>query len=276
MAEGLPAGIDRPALERILQRAAELQAGEHDIGHALSSDEVLALGREVGIPDRYLQQALLEERVRVDGEPAGPWDRIAGQATVFAQRAVPGNPDQAERTLLRWVEQNELFCVQRQQPGRIVWEPVGGFAAAVRRSTAAISSGKRPFMLSNADTVAATILPLTPGRSHIALTATAQRARAALVGGGAALAASGAAGTGILIALGALLPAAVVVTPIGLIAGYVTARRYRDTRRRIQLGLERALDHLEHGAARPEQQLPGRRSGLFGTLAEEVLKTLRS
>ena len=71
MPEGTPAGIDRPALERILQRAAELQAGERDIGHALSPDEVLALGREVGIPDRYLQQALLEERVRVDAGPPG-------------------------------------------------------------------------------------------------------------------------------------------------------------------------------------------------------------
>ena len=275
MPEGTPAGIDRPALERILQRAAELQAAERDIEHALSQDEVLALGREVGIPDRYLQQALLEERVRVDVEPAGVWERIAGPASVVAQRAVPGGVEQTERSLLAWVEQNELFCVQRQQPGRIVWEPVGGFTAAVRRSTAAIRSG-RPFMLSRADTVSATILPLDPGRSHVALSATARRTRAELVGGGAALAASGVAGTAVLVLLGALLPAALAATPAGLIAGYATARRYRGAMERIQLGLERALDHLEHGATRPEHQLPGRRPGLFGLLAEEVLKTLRS
>jgi hypothetical protein len=273
--EGTPVFIDRPALERILQRAAELQAAEHDIGHALSPDEVLALGREVGIPDRYLQQALLEERIRVDVEPPGPWERIAGSASVLAQRAVPGTVEQTEQSLLGWVDQNELFCVQRQQPGRIVWEPLGGFAAAVRRSSAAIRS-KRPFMLSRADTVSATILPLGPGRSHVALSATARKARAELVGGGVAVAAGGLAGTGLLVLLGALLPAAIVVTPLGLIAGYATARRYRDTRQRIQLGLERALDYLEHGATRPEHQLPGRRPGLFGLLAEEVLKTLRS
>jgi len=267
--------IDRPALERILQRAAELQAGERDITHGLSSDEVLALGREVGIPDRYLQQALLEERVRVDVEPGGPWERIAGPAIVVAQRAVPGTPEQTQRLLLRWVEQNELFCVQRQQPGRVVWEPVGGLAAAVRRSAAAISS-KRPFMLSRADTISATILPLGSERSHVALSATSRRARAELVGGGAALAAAGVAGTGVLVVLGALLPAAIAVTPLGLVAGYVTARRYRDARQRIQVGLERALDHLEHGSARPEHQLPGRRAGLFGLLADEVLKSLRS
>lgn len=275
MPEGTPAGIDRPALERILQRAAELQAAERDIGHALSPDEVLALGREVGIPDRYLQQALLEERVRVDAEPAGVWERIAGSASVVAQRAVPGPVERVERSLLGWVDQNELFCVQRQQPGRIVWEPVGGITAALRRSSAAIRSG-RPFMLSRADTVSATILPLDPGRSHVALSATTRRTRAEYVGGGAAMAATGVAGTALLVLLGALLPAALMATPVGLIAGYATARRYRGAVERIQLGLERALDHLEHGAMRPEHQLPGRRPGLFGLLAEEVMKTLRS
>ncbi len=275
MPEGIPAGIDRPALERILQRAAELQAGERDIGHALSPEEVLALGREVGIPDRYLQQALLEERVRVDAEPPGVWERIAGPATVVAQRAVPGAVEPTERSLLGWMEQNELLCVQRQQPGRIVWEPLGGITAAVRRSSAALRSA-RPFMLSRADTVSATILPLGPGRSHVALSAATRRSRAEFVGGGAAMAATGVAGTGLLVLLGALLPAALAATPAGLIAGYATARRYRGAVERVQLGLERVLDHLEHGATRPEHQLPGRRPGLFGLLAEEVLKTLRS
>ncbi len=275
MEEGTPAGIDRPALERILQRAAELQAGERDIGHALSPDEVLALGRDVGIPDRYLQQALLEERVRVGVEPAGIWGRIAGSASVAAQRAVPGTVEQTERLLLSWVEQNELFCVQRQQPGRIVWEPVSGFAAALRRSSAAIRS-TRPFMLSRADTISATILPLGTERSHVALSASARGARAELVGGGTAIAAGGLAGTGLLVVLGALLPVAIAVTPVGLVAGYATARRYRGTRERIQLGLERVLDYLEQGATRPEHQLPGRRPGLFGLIADEVLKTLRS
>ena len=275
MPEGTPAGIDRPALERILQRATELQAAEHDIGHALTPDDVLALGREVGIPDRYLQQALLEERVRGDVEPAGPWARVAGPASVMAQRAVPGTVEQAERSLLGWMDRNELFRVQRQQPGRIAWEPMGGFAAAVRRSSSAIRSN-RPFMLSRADTVSATILPLGTGRSHVVLTATARRARAGLVGGGAAIAASGIAVSGVLVVLGAILPVALAVAPVGIAVGYTTARRYRSARERIQLGLERALDYLEYGATRPEHQLPGRRPGLLGLFADEVFKMLRS
>ena len=87
------------------------------------------------------------------------------------------------------MEKNELLCVQRQQPGRITWEPIGGMPAALRRSTAAFGSGKRPFMLSRADTVSATILPLEPGTVHVALTARHRgRREPSIVGGGAALA----------------------------------------------------------------------------------------
>ena len=50
MTENSPVRIDRAALERIIQRAAELQTAERDIGDNLTSDEVMALGAEVGIP----------------------------------------------------------------------------------------------------------------------------------------------------------------------------------------------------------------------------------
>src|SRR5256885_1294119 len=49
--------IRREALERIIQRAAELQAGEQDIGEGLPEPELLALGQDVGIPSRYLRPA---------------------------------------------------------------------------------------------------------------------------------------------------------------------------------------------------------------------------
>jgi hypothetical protein len=276
MADGTPARIDRAALERIIQRAAELQTSARDIGESLSQDEVLALGKEVGIPDRYLQQALLEERTRVVAPvPSGPWGRLAGPAEVTTQRVVPGSPERVERELLDWLEQNEVFCIQRQQPGRITWEPMGGMAAAMRRSAAAFGSGKRSFMLSRADTVSATLLPLEPGRTHVTLQATAARARAEYVGGGAAFAGAGVVGAGLMVVLGALLPMALLPVPVALGIGFVTARRYGPALQRIQLGLERMLDHLEHSGARAERQLPTRAGGLLGLLADEVRKTLR-
>jgi hypothetical protein len=99
---GDPAGrIDRAALERIIQRAAELQTAERDIAEHLSPAEVLALGQDVGIPDRYLRQAMLEEQTRLPDQPqTGFWDRLAGPALVGTGRVIRGDPAVIERTLL--------------------------------------------------------------------------------------------------------------------------------------------------------------------------------
>jgi hypothetical protein len=276
MGEGTPARIDRAALERIIQRAAELQTAERDIGEELTPDQVLALGREVGIPGRYLQQALLEERTRlVMVQPSGTWDRIAGPAQVVAQRAVPGLAADIEAVLVEWMEEKELFCVQRQQPGRITWEPLGGIAAAFRRSTAALNRGSAAMMLARADTVTATVIALDPGRCHVTLTAEARKARAEFVGGGAALAGAGMLGTGLMVVLGALLPVALIPAPVAIAIGYGVARQYRSALYRIQLGLERALDQLEQGGAQVVRSRARRPAGLLGMLAEEIRRSMR-
>lgn len=276
MAEGSPARVDRAALERIIRRAAELQTAEREIGDTLSSDELISLGREVGIPVRYLQQALLEERSRVGSTTAaGILEHIAGPGDVRAQRVVPIEPELAEQGLVRWMEANELLCIQRQLPGRITWEPISGFQAAVRRSTAALGAGKRPFMLSRAATVSATVLPLESGYSHISLMADARKVRGEYLFSGAALASVGAAGTATMVALGALLPVALLPLPFALGIGYTILRRYGPALARLQLGLERALDSLENGVGKSPYQL-SERAGLMGLLADEVRKALKS
>jgi len=276
MGEGTPARIDRAALERIIQRAAELQTADRDLADELTPEQVLALGSEVGIPNRYLQQALLEERTRVVAvQPAGAWERIAGPGQVMAQRAVPGTVSAIEAVLVEWMEEKELFCIQRRQPGRITWEPLGGMAAAIRRSTAAFKRGSSAMMLARAETVSATVIALEAGRCHVALTADARKARAEFVGGGAALAGAGLLSTGIMVVLGALLPVALLPVPVAMGLGYGVARQYRSAVTRIQLGLERALDELEDGSAHPERRLPGRPAGLMGMLADEIRRTLR-
>jgi hypothetical protein len=276
MAEGSPARIDRAALERIIQRAAELQTTEREVGDTVSSDELISLGREVGIPVRYLQQALLEERTRLGSATVpGILDRLAGPSQVTAQRVVSIEAEMAEQGLIRWMERNELFCIQRQQTGRIVWEPISGFQAAIRRSAAALGAGKRPFMLSRAATVSATILPLESGYAHISLAADARKVRNEYIASGSALAGAGAAGTATMVALGALLPVALIPLPVALGIGYTIFRRYGPAVARMQLGLERALDSLENGMTRPAHRLSDS-SGLIGLLADEVRKALKS
>ncbi len=275
MSEGVPARVDREALERIIKRAAELQTAEREIGDTLTSDELLSLGREVGIPVRYLQQALLEERARA-GQPAAPGilDRVAGPGQVAAQRVVSLDSELAEQGLIRWMERNELFCIQRHQSGRITWEPLSGFQAAIRRSAAALGAGKRPFMLSRAATVSAAILPLESGFSHVTLVADTRNVRNEYVASSTAVAGAGAAGTAIMVALGALLPVALIPLPVALGIGYTVFGRYKPARARIQLGLERALDSLEDGRGKASYQL-SERAGLVGLLADELRRALK-
>jgi hypothetical protein len=277
MTEGTPARIDRAALDRIIRRAAELQTAEREIGDSLSPDEVMALGREVGIPGRYLQQALLEERTRLASlTPSGAWERVIGPTQVAAQRVVRGDPDGIEASLLRWMEENELLCVLRQQPGRITWEPLTGFQAAIRRSTAAFQGSKRPFTLSRADTVSATVLGLEPGWTHVALTATAHKARSALLGGGAAVAGAGALASILMIVLGAFVPVALIPAPVGLGIGYGVLRGYHPVVARLQLGLESALDSLEQRASSAGRLPPQRPPRIIDLLASEIRKALKS
>lgn len=275
MTERMPAPIDRAALERIIHRAAELQTAEREIGEGLTADQVMALGREVGIPGRYLQQALLEERTRItQTAPEGFLARAVGPAIVAAQRVVRGEREGLEATLIHWMEKQELFSVQRHQPGRITWEPTGGFQAAYRRAVGAAGASKRPIMLARADEVSCTVIDLEPGYCNVALTAMARKARNESVGGGAALASAGAVGTGVLAAVGAILPVALIPLPLAVGLGYLVLRRYGPVVARIQLGLERVLDHLEHGH-RADRSLPPP-PRLIDLLANEVRRALNS
>ncbi len=276
MADITPASIDRAALERIIHRAAELQTAEREIGEGLTADQVLALGREVGIPGRYLQQALLEERGRiVEAGPGGFLSRTVGPAAIAAQRVVRGECETIEATLVRWLEKHELFSVQRHQPGRITWEPTGGFQAAYRRAVGAVGGSKRPIMLAKADTVSCTVLELEPGYCNVTLSATARKARGESVGGGAALASAGVVGTGVLAAVGAIFYVVLIPLPLALGLGYVALRRYGPVVARIQLGLERALDQLEQGTRADRLLLPAP-PRLVDLLANEVRKALKS
>ena len=211
----------------------------------------------------------------VPAAPSGAWERVAGPGQVAAQRVVPGTVAGVEAALNDWMEDKELFCVQRRQPGRVTWEPLGGMAAAVRRSTAAFSRGAAAMMLARAETVSATVLALEAGWCHVALSAETRRARAGYVGGGAAVAGAGMASAGIMVVLGALLPVALLPIPVALGVGYGVARQYRPVLARIQLGLERALDQLEQRGPHADLPPPRRTPGLFGLLADEIRRSLR-
>lgn len=105
---GLPVSLDRSALERVLARAAELQASAAEPSESMSEKDLIALAGEVGIPPEHLRQALAEERTRVvlpDAEtgPAG----FFGPERVSASRVVRGVPASILTELDRWMQGEE-------------------------------------------------------------------------------------------------------------------------------------------------------------------------
>ncbi|MGD0483922.1 MAG: hypothetical protein ABSB58_04610 [Gemmatimonadales bacterium] len=269
-----PRRIDRAALERIIQRAAELQAGELDTGEGLSEQEVLKLGGEVGIPGRFLRQALYEETTRGGLESAhGALARWLGPRLVGASRVVPGEKTFIEPAIDEWMADTEAMTVKRRLPDRTLWEAQKGFFAEMKRG---FGVGGKSYHLARAAEVSVAVTPLEEGYCHVALTADVSNTR-----GGAITGAGAVAGTGVLLSalLLAVVPAAVplvllVPGALGIGIGASIPRAHRRKAARVQLALEQVLDGLERGEIRPRPAMPGPRASAFVRIADEIKKSL--
>lgn len=267
--------IGRDALDRILKRAAELQASEHDVGDGLTRADLLKLGDDVGIPAQYLRQAMLEEQTRAAPEPAGGlWGALAGPARVSAYRVVPGDQATIERALARWMEGEELLQVRRRFPDRVTWERKSGFLASMQRG---LKVTGRAYSLANALEIAGQVTPLEKGFCHVHLVADVRNLRRQRVGGATALAGMGALATLAALSLGLVTGAAELVALVpaaaGGLGGLALARTHRGLAARVEVGLEQVLDRLERGEIKAEHTLPGARSHPLARIADEIKKT---
>jgi hypothetical protein len=106
--------IERAAVERVLARALELQAGSAvDASDRLTEAQLLDLAKEVGLDPVHLRQALAEERTRIAvPEEHGLLASVFGGATVSAQRTVPGTPAQVLQALDDWMQRQESLRVK--------------------------------------------------------------------------------------------------------------------------------------------------------------------
>lgn len=273
MNDRLPARIDRDAFDRVLKRAAELQAHGRDIGDGLSEEEVLSLGTEVGIPEAQLRQALLEERTRVSlPEQHGTLDRWVAPAAVMAERVVQGTPDTVAAALIRWFEQHEVLVVQRRTGEKITWEQTSSFAGAMKRIGWSFNANRGKPFLDKAELVTALITQLEPGFCHVTLLASLRNNRSSYVGGGAAVTSIGAAAGVVVAVLGAPLLIAGVIAIPALVGGVAVTRLFRGVNERARLGLERALDELERHPSLPAQAATARPRALGRDLGEVVLQ----
>jgi hypothetical protein len=270
--------IGRDALERIIQRAAELQAAELETGEELTEAELLKLGADVGIDGRFLRQALYEEAAGAGAPLERGWQaKWFGPGVVRASRVIQGGQEEVEAAIEQWMAKGELLSVKRRLPDRTTWERQKGFFAEMKRG---FGVGGRTYELARARETTTALTPLEQGYCHVELAADISNRRGAVAGGAFAIGSTGAAG----VALASVLAAPVVVPVfIGVAFGAGTlamTRAHRPAVERTQIALEQILDRLERGEIKPKHRLEDRAgvedlgAALFRRVAGEVRKAV--
>ena len=247
--------LDRAALDRVLARAAEIQlAGAvGETSESISEDQIIEIGKEVGLSPGVLRQALAEERTRIQlMEEGGFVAKVAGPSYASASRTVSGEPAKVLAAVDAWMQDKECLQVQRRFGERIVWEPQRGMWSGIKRS---VNIAGRGYDLVRAAAVAGTVSEVAPGRTLIRIDADMTQSRNARVRN-----ASIVGGLGVAVAgTAALLGIAITAAPIFIVAGalvplvgfgsaaYATAESHRSVAQRVQLAIEQVLDRIEHG-----------------------------
>lgn len=242
--------LDRAGLERVLARATELQSAVGDSPEALSEQQLLDLGSEVGIAPEHLRQALAEEQGRGLLPPeTGIAAVLAGASSIATARVVSGTPASVLAALDSAMQRDEVLVLKRRFPERLTWEAQHGLIGGLRRGLAL--SGRR-YHLASATDVSAGVAAVDGTRVHVRLVAnfgdvrTRRLEMASLAALALLLTAAPLFAIDVTPALAILLPvltASVVLT--------VARRQYQRMLARAQVALEQVLDKLEYGQSRP-------------------------
>lgn len=266
--------IDRTALERIIQRAAELQASEREIGEGLTEAEVMQLGQEVGIPAPYLRQALMDERTRgMTTAERGVAAWLAGPRRVAASRTIDGTPERLDAALSHWLKEGELLQVKRRYPDHTLWEAQQGAFASIKRG---LGLGGRRYVLAEARDVATYAIPVDDHRCHVRLVGDLRNTRTEYLAGAGVVGGVGALATGAGLLMGVLVPVAALPAVLALPIGLAIARARRRKLERFHVALEQVLDRLEHGEIHLPKQPGAPQVTPLGRIADEIRRSLRS
>ena len=257
-----PASLDRTALERVIARAAELQAASAEPGEALSEAQVLEIAREVGLAPEHVRRAIAEERTRVALEPeTGLAASLAGPRQAVASRVVSGRAADVVAALGRTLEDDECFRVCRRLSDRVIFEQRNDLVGALRRG---LGVGGRP-ALRAAQELSLTVVQVDEGRVLVRLEGDVSQGRRQRLAAGGATAVLGLFTGGTVLVAGAVanaipeatIPLALLPTLAGSGAGWALARAHRSVVARAQMALEHLLDRLERGElTAPKRQAP--------------------
>jgi len=256
-AESLPSTLDRAALERVLARAAELQAGQAEPAEQMSEERLIEVGREVGISSEHVRLALAEERTRVSvPEATGVVGGLFGGDGVTASRVVVGQASDLLGRIDDWMQREEALRPKRRFNDRLTWEARRDFMGTLQQG---LNFGGRAYALTTSNEVGATVVQVDADRCVVRLDASLAESRRRHVIGSSIAVGGGVLALGGLLVLSSWLPggsvafgALVGTVPAagGGIIGYAVAAAQRRRLSRAQLALEQILDRLERGEIR--------------------------
>jgi hypothetical protein len=249
--------VTRRDFKAVIRRAAELSATEAEGDEeTLSEDEVIRIASELGLPSKYVRQALFE-LPQIDTATTARGDYF-GDAVLTATRIVPGRSPDVLRRIEDYLSTREYLQVVRRRADRAFLMPAEDAISNLARGL--LRPSKR-FYLARARRVVVSARPIDDGTAHIqiALDLSEQRKEAVRTGWiagsfcGVLLGAAGA----FLVTM-ADLPSAVTVAGqvtafAGGFAGTVTAAlaasraAFRSKLAGARFELEGLLDRAEHG-----------------------------
>lgn len=240
-------------LEEVIRRAAELQFAEGEGGaDLLSEEEVLRIGREVGLEPRHVRRALAESHARdlLPGAPSdeSPLGRLWGDAVVRASRVVHGDPGEVQRRVEQHMESRQSLRAVRRRRGRSVWEPSEGLVDKMQR---ALDVSGRGYELAEAKRVEVAVAQLEEGRSLVTITADLRDARLQHAinwgfGSAAVFAGVGLVG-GLVLGVPALLAAPAALAGAAGTTSLGGRRSFVQLRDRTRTAIQGLLDRLEAG-----------------------------
>ncbi len=252
----VPTPLDRGALERVLTRAAELQAHTVEPAEGMTEQELVNLGGEVGIGADFMRRALAEERTRVGSpseETSGSTTLVGlfGPERISASRIVSGSPVAILTALDDWMQRQESMLSMRRMNDRLTWEPRRDFLGNLQRS---FNFRGKTYELVVASEVAASVAAIDAQRTLVRLDADLGAARRRSTIGSGVVAGAGVASASAIVGLATLFPegslliggvVGAVWAGSGVLIATAVARRQRRKVSRVQLALEQILDRLE-------------------------------
>jgi hypothetical protein len=232
----------------VIRRAAELQARSvEDAGaDGVSEEDVLRIGRELGLSGAALGRALAEVRGGAVDEQ-GAMVKLLGPARISVSRAVPGDARALARVLEEHLVDVQYLVVQRRLAERTVFVKASGVLAVVGRTTTEIFRRAPLLGVENLDV---SVRELEPGLCYVGLSTDLGGERTSHAVGGAVTGGVFGGINAVILGIAVAPPAALVGIPVAAALGFAWRYGYQAATRKALVQLESLLDRLEHGELR--------------------------